>query len=101
MSGYVAAGGSAVPERAEFLWTLVFSVLVTWWSRVDGTEGAARAKWEWSALLMFFFWPVVLLYHLARSRGAEGLMLYLGFIAVYLAPYFVQLSVWAYGTQSS
>jgi hypothetical protein len=25
--------------------------------------------------------------HLGRSRGAEGVMLYLGFIAVYLAPH--------------
>jgi hypothetical protein len=101
MAGYAVSRGNAVPERTEFVWTFVFSVLVTWWSYVDGTEGTARGKWELSALLMFFFWPVVLLYHLVRSRAVEGVMLYLGFIAVYLAPYLVQLSVWAYGTQSS
>src|SRR4051812_26367024 len=48
MAGYAVSRGREVPERTEMLWALVFSVLVTWWSREDRTATGARVKWEFS-----------------------------------------------------
>ena len=83
------------------IWFLVFSVLITLWSRTDKVYPVTRATGEYSYLLMFFFWPIVLLYHLVRSRGVEGLMLYLGFASTYMAPYIAQLLAWVVGNHAS
>ena len=83
--------GSGVSENTAMLWLLVFTVLITFWARSDT---AAPPGKEYSTLLMFFFWPIVLAYHLIRSRGLEGLIMYVGFLAVYLAPNYAQLVTW-------
>jgi hypothetical protein len=69
---------------------LVFSILVTLWAWDDELYPVSRATGEYSYLLMFFFWPVVLLYHLVHSRGFRGFMMYVGFLSMNLAPYFMQ-----------
>jgi hypothetical protein len=81
--------GADVSDGSEVLWTVVYSVLVTLWARADGRASNVERDYSW--LLMFFFWPVVLAYHLVKSRRFEGLMLYLGFMATYLAPNFAQV----------
>jgi hypothetical protein len=93
--GAVAAWrGKELSESTGMLWLFVFSVSVTLWSRNDERYPVTRSRGDYSYLLMFFFWPVVLLNHAVRSRGVEGLVLYLGFLGVYFAPYFVQMAVW-------
>jgi len=84
--------GAEISDQTRVVWLLVFSILVTLWSRSDYT--VTRATGEYSYLLMFFFWPIVLLYHLVRSRGVEGLMLYVGFVSTYIAPYVAQVFAW-------
>jgi hypothetical protein len=95
VASYAQSRGMDVAESSRVLWLLVYSILITLWSRNDKVYPVTRAKGEYSYLLMFFFWPVVLLYHLVRSRGAEGLMLYLGFALTYMAPYLMQVLIWA------
>jgi hypothetical protein len=90
---YAVARGSAVSESTGVLWLLVFSVLITLWAREDRRATATERDYSW--LLMFFFWPVVLAYHLVKSRRLEGAVMYVGFVAVYLAPNYVQLVTWA------
>jgi hypothetical protein len=101
IAAYATSRGSDVSESTRVLWVLVFSILVTLWSRNDKIYPVTRSKGDYSYLLMFFFWPIVLLYHLVRSRGSEGLMLYLGFIATYMAPYLSQVLVWVVGSHAS
>jgi hypothetical protein len=45
--------------------------------------------------LIFLIWPLMLPIHLVRSRGVEGLVLFVGFVGMYVAPYFVQVFIWA------
>jgi hypothetical protein len=93
--------GGSLSESTEMLWYFVFSVLVTLWARNDIVHRVPPAGREYSYLLMFFFWPVVLPYHLLRSRGFEGLLLFIGFLGICVAPYVVQVVTWAYGTHGS
>ena len=95
VASYATSQGADVAESSRMVWFLVFSILVTLWSRNDKLYPVTRARGEYSYLLMFFFWPIVLLYHLVHSRGAEGLMLYLGFALTYMAPYLMQVLTWA------
>lgn len=91
VGGYATSRGADVAEGTRILWLVVFAVLVTLWARED--RRASRTERDYSWLLMFFFWPVVLAHHLIRSRRVEGVVLYLGFVAVYLAPNYVQLAM--------
>jgi hypothetical protein len=81
-----------VSDGSRVLWLVVFSILVTLWAREDRRATGIDREYSW--LLMFFFWPVVLAYHLIKSRRFEGAMLYAGFVAVYLAPNYAQLVAW-------
>jgi len=94
VGGLAASRGKELSQSTDVLWTLVFSILVTLWARNDDRYPVTRSKGDYSYLLMFFFWPVVLLNHALRSRGMEGAVLYVGFMAIYSVPYFVQMAVW-------
>ena len=83
--------GDPAPASA-LAWLLAFSVLVCLWAREDRRAGAAANDHSW--LLMFFFWPVTLAWHLARTRALEGFVLYMGFLAIYLAPIYVRWLTW-------
>jgi hypothetical protein len=90
-----AARDASMSESTEMLWYLAFAILVTLWSKNDLASRGPDTAREYSYLLMFFFWPVVLPYHLVRTRGVEGAILFLGFLVIYMAPQIVQLYVWA------
>jgi hypothetical protein len=92
VGGYATTRGADVSEGTRVLWLVVFSVLVTLWAREDRRARPTDKDYSW--LLMFFFWPVVLAYHLIKTRRAEGALLYIGFVAVYLAPNYAQLTMW-------
>jgi len=94
VGGVAASRGKEVSQSTDVLWTLVFSILVTLWARNDDRYPVTRSRGDYSYLLMFFFWPVVLLNHALRSRGIEGAVLYVGFMAIYFVPYFVQMAAW-------
>ncbi len=89
LQGLAVTRGGEVSENTEMLWMLVFGILVTAWAKTDAR--AIRPQSEYSYLLMFFFWPLVLPYHLVRSRGLEGLVLFVGFLTICLAPNLVQI----------
>lgn len=101
VSALTASRGTNLSESTEVLWYFVFSVLVTLWARNDIADRAPAVSREYSHLLMFFFWPVVLPYHLLKSRGVEGLVLFIGFLAIYIAPYVVQVITWVNSTHAS
>jgi hypothetical protein len=81
------SGGSDVSRRSERVWFLSFSILVTLWAYNDRNNHRGQEPRDYPYFLMFLFWPVVLLYHLMRSRHLKGLAIYLAFLATYLAPY--------------
>lgn len=85
----------AAPESTRFAWTLTFCTLVTMWARAEAAPRGA----EHSSLLVFFLWPVVLAYHLIKTRQSEGLLVYLGFWALFSLPTYV-LMVWWFASHA-
>ena len=98
-AGYAVVSAFAASRHADpsqglaIAWIAAFSVLVALWAREDNRRGEGRPR-EYSWLLMIFFWPVVLAWHLVKTRGLEGFVLYLGFIAIYLAPTYLRMVAW-------
>ena len=47
-------------------------------------------------LFLYVAWPLVLPYYLIKSRGAKGLLVILGFVAVYIGATFVGLIMYIF-----
>jgi hypothetical protein len=94
-AGVVTARGGAPSESTHMLWYFGFSVLVAVWLKNDIAERGSPATREYPNFIIFLIWPILLPYHLLKTRGVEGLLLFVGFVATYIAPYFVQLATWA------
>jgi hypothetical protein len=95
LSAVAMKRGVSISESTHMLWYFVFSILVAVWLKNDMSEAEPAASSNYPHFVIFLFWPVLLPYHLLRSRGIEGLVLFVGFVATYIAPYFVQLVMWA------
>ena len=93
--GAIAASRGVLPsESTEMLWFVVFSILAGVWLKNDISSDGSETARQIPHYALFLFWPLVLPYHLVRSRGAEGFVLFVGFVATYLAPWLTQLVSW-------
>ena len=92
---YVVVKGGTVSGRTGILWVIVFALLVALWTKNDKDKDHEQKPYEYS-FFVFLFWPIVLPYHLIRSRGMEGLLMFLGFLAMHELPSVVATMTWAY-----
>ena len=98
LSVYAAVLGykeTAVGEHLSDLWMVVFALLVAFWAHADaGTQKVHR-----SLDFPFYFlvlWPLTLPYYLVKTRGTEGVVYFLGFAAIYSAPFLFGLIAYTY-----
>lgn len=94
-AGYAVLAGNSLSDRTGYLWVIIFAILVALWAKNDAESRNQQKPFEYS-YFVFLLWPVVLPYHLIKTRRMEGLVLFFGFCLVYLLPDVVALSVWAY-----
>ena len=95
LGAVVTIRGVRLSESTEMLWYFVFSLLVAVWLKNDIAEQGSETDRQYPHYVIFLFWPLLLPYHLTRSRGIEGVVLFLGFVALYTAPGLVQFIAWA------
>ena len=82
------------------LWTIVFAILVAFWTQADAKERKIEPPYEYS-FFVFLFWPVVLPYHLFKTRGIEGLVQFFGFVALAFLPSISGLYTYVYFAKAS
>lgn len=87
--------GDTLSQNIWGLWGFLNVVLVGTWVLYDNKSGNFEKPFDFGFFL-YLFLPVLLLYYLIRTRGHEGVVTYLGFIAVYIAPEFLGLFAYAY-----
>ena len=95
VGAYLVIEGGSVSERTGLLWVLIFAILVALWATNDKSVRREEKPFEYS-FFVFLFWPIALPYHLIRSRGVEGLLMFLGFLTIHELPTFVMTMVWVY-----
>lgn len=84
-------------ETAQTAWGLAFLVLSIAWVYADSTMRGFHRPFEFGYVL-WLLWPVVFPWYLARTRGAEGLVLFTGFVAIWLGPWLAGLVAYLYLT---
>ncbi len=80
-------------EKAETLWTLVFSLILAWWVYADRGARGFQLPFEFE-FFVFIAWPVAVPYYLYRRRGGPGLFLGIGVWGLYMAPYVISAFVY-------
>jgi len=58
--------------------------IIGWWLRSDSRRRNLRSVYDMGFFLSIA-WPIVIAYYLLKTRGARGLLVLLGLIAVYFA----------------
>ncbi|MEP5765898.1 MAG: hypothetical protein ABJ308_14980 [Halieaceae bacterium] len=77
------------------LWGFLYVILVGTWVLYDSKSGNFERPFDFG-LFLYLFLPFLLVYYLVKTRGHEGVVTYMGFIAIYLLPEFVGLISYAY-----
>lgn len=98
VSTYVIYMGEVISDLTVVIWSAVFSLLMALWTSLDARARKLYKPFEYS-FFVCLFWPLVLPYHLVKTRGHEGFLMYAGIFALYLLPFFVDIVTWAYFVQ--
>ncbi len=72
-----------------------FAIIVALWARNDVRARGESKPFEY-AFFVFLLWPVVLPYHLIKNRGIDGLVMFIGFLAIFELPHFLAWMAWGY-----
>jgi hypothetical protein len=89
--------GKEISHSVEFLSSFFFAVCVAVWGIEDFKEYDKKPIIGYRILLLFF-WPITLIYHLGATRGIDGIHSYFGFLALYMGPFVMSLYAYAYYT---
>ncbi|MEX1033893.1 MAG: hypothetical protein WDZ30_11080 [Cellvibrionaceae bacterium] len=92
---YLNLQEEVVSDTTTVLWALAFAFLVAIWATKDPKKSEFDTPFEFG-FIMYLFWPLMLPYYLVKTRGLEGLVLFIGFVAIYLIPYFSGLVAYVY-----
>ena len=93
---YMELHDISVSMQLVNVWNITFCILIAIWAIQDSKSINIPRRSSYG-LIMLVIWPILLLYHLASSRGIEGVVIYIGAWALYLAPFFLGLTAYSYG----
>ena len=82
-------------EQTSYLWAFIFSILVAMWANTDAKEKNLYKPFEYS-YFVFLAWPLAMPYHLIKTRGIEGLLIFLGLVLLFVSPFVSWLVSWTY-----
>ena len=61
------------PPSLEFLYTAIFVCGIVWWLRAE-IQSSAVTRLYCAGLLVYTAWPIIIPYHLLKTRGLRGLL---------------------------
>ena len=87
------------PPSFAFLYEAAFLCGVVWWLR-DEAKSSPFKHLYCAGLLVGAAWPIIIPYHLVKTRGLRGLLPLLALIAIFVfarvAGFVIYLSLWGY-----
>lgn len=86
-----------VSDASDTMWAFSFALLVAVWAKKEPGLNRFSPPFEFGAF-MYFAWPLVLPYYLCKTRGIEGVVTFMGFVALYTMPFLSGLIAYVYFT---
>ncbi len=86
-----------ISQSTQSLWGLVFVVLTIIWAYYDAPSKKFQRPFSFG-FLVYLFWPIAFPYYLIKTRGIEGLLIFMGFLALLFGPWLAGLVAYAYYT---
>lgn len=71
------------PQGVTFIFLIGMLWAVGWWLRTDSRRQGVLTVYD-LGFFLYLAWPLIMPYYLVRTRGAKGLLVMLGFVAVYV-----------------
>ncbi|MCB1925511.1 MAG: hypothetical protein KDJ27_17510 [Gammaproteobacteria bacterium] len=89
--------GEAVSDSTQSLWGFAFVVLSIMWAYADSKQKQFHKPFEFG-FVAYVLWPLVFPWYLVSTRGNEGIVLFLGFLLLWLGPWMAGLVAYVYLT---
>ncbi len=86
-----------VSDSTQAVWGTVFLVASILWAYYDADREDFEKPFDFG-LFIYIFWPVAFPWYLVKTRGAEGALIFLGFISIWLGPWLAGLVAYVYYT---
>jgi hypothetical protein len=83
VTGVYLAREAQPPPAFSLLYPLGLLWAVGWWLRDDSRKRGVGWVFD-MGLFLYIAWPLFMPYYLLKTRGAKGLLVILGFAAVYV-----------------
>jgi hypothetical protein len=85
-TGIYYGGGWEPSPVFDFLYSSAFICGVVWWLRADAREYQVSSVYC-PGVLVGLGWPILIPYHLFKTRGRKGFIPFVAFIGTFLAAY--------------
>jgi len=89
--------GEEISDATDALWSGVFLLTTIFWAYYDADRRDFDKPFDFG-FLIYVFWPIALPWYLIKTRGIEGLLIFLGFMAIWLGPWLAGLVAYVYFT---
>jgi len=86
-----------VSDSTQTIWGFVCLVLTILWAYFDADRPDFEKPYDFG-LFAYVFWPIALPWYLFTTRGVEGLVVYFGFMSLWLGPWIAGLIAYTYFT---
>ena len=87
--------GEVVSDSTQAVWGLASIILSIIWAIADSESYDFDKPFDFG-FLMYVFWPIAMPYYLYKTRGADGFVLFIGFVGVWLGPWLAGLVAYTY-----
>jgi len=78
-------------------WGAIFFFLTIFWAYYDAEREDFEKPFDFG-FFIYVFWYIAFPWYLVKTRGVEGVLLFVGFVAIWLAPWLSGLVAYAYYT---
>lgn len=88
---------SEISDVTQSIWSLAFVFLVIMWVYGDAKDRKFHKPFDFG-FIVYVFWPILFPWYLATTRGHEGILIFLGFIMLWIAPWLSGIIAYVYAT---
>ena len=86
-----------VSQTTNSIWGGIFILLTILWVYYDADRPDFKKPFDFG-FLVYIFWPIALPWYLITTRGLEGILIFFGFISLWLGPWLAGLVAYVYYT---